>query len=111
MVATCSELFKWITTRKIDLIVLDVMLPDGSGLDMCRSLPAKACLLVVVDQPAQHNAIDDALHDLGHVFYDVQTDPDSDVVILTGTERWFCAGGDMTCFRSASTTPRNGGAT
>lgn len=36
--ATCGELRERLATHKIDLVVLDVMLPDGSGLDMCRTL-------------------------------------------------------------------------
>ncbi|MBS0268862.1 MAG: response regulator transcription factor [Proteobacteria bacterium] len=38
LAATCAELRERLATNKIDLIVLDVMLPDGSGLDMCRAL-------------------------------------------------------------------------
>ena len=34
----CDEVRERITTNQIDLIVLDVMLPDGSGLDLCRDL-------------------------------------------------------------------------
>ena len=38
LAATCKELREKLATQQIDLIVLDVMLPDGSGLDMCRDL-------------------------------------------------------------------------
>ena len=34
----CAEVRERIATSQIDLIVLDVMLPDGSGLDLCRDL-------------------------------------------------------------------------
>jgi two-component system, OmpR family, response regulator len=41
LAATCRELRERLVTNKIDLIVLDVMLPDGSGLDLCRDLRAE----------------------------------------------------------------------
>jgi two-component system, OmpR family, response regulator len=40
LAASCRELRDKLATHRIDLIVLDVMLPDGSGLDMCRDLRA-----------------------------------------------------------------------
>ena len=45
LAANCRELRDRLATNHIDLIVLDVMLPDGSGLDMCRDLRAqpRAC--------------------------------------------------------------------
>jgi two-component system phosphate regulon response regulator OmpR len=36
----CADVHERIVTNQIDLIVLDVMLPDGSGLDLCRDLRA-----------------------------------------------------------------------
>jgi enoyl-CoA hydratase len=45
------------------------------------------------------NAVDAALHDeLARVFIDLQADPDSDLIILTGQGRVFCAGGDFDWF-------------
>ncbi|KYK43083.1 DNA-binding response regulator [Bradyrhizobium liaoningense] len=41
LAASCSEMRERLATDKIDLVVLDVMLPDGSGLDACRDLRAK----------------------------------------------------------------------
>lgn len=41
LAASCGELRERIATEQIDLVVLDVMLPDGSGLDACRDLRAK----------------------------------------------------------------------
>ncbi len=47
------------------------------------------------------NAVDDDLHhELSRVFVDAQDDPGSDLVILTGAGRAFCAGGDMEWFQS-----------
>lgn len=46
------------------------------------------------------NAVDGAMHhDLARVFFDAQDDPESDLVILTGAGRAFCAGGDTAWFR------------
>jgi two-component system OmpR family response regulator len=36
--ATCEEAEAAVTSDHFDLLVLDVMLPDGSGVDLCRSL-------------------------------------------------------------------------
>lgn len=38
LAADRRELEEKLVTQQIDLIVLDVMLPDGSGLDICRQL-------------------------------------------------------------------------
>ncbi len=36
--ATCSEAETHLSTQPVDLVILDVMLPDGSGFDLCRRL-------------------------------------------------------------------------
>ena len=41
LAANCHELHERLATHHVDLIVLDVMLPDGSGLDLCRDLRAQ----------------------------------------------------------------------
>src|SRR6266508_2844247 len=40
LASRCAEVRERVATKQIDLIVLVVMLPDGSGLDMCRDLRA-----------------------------------------------------------------------
>ena len=40
LAASCCELHEQLATHQVDLVVLDVMLPDGSGLDACRDLRA-----------------------------------------------------------------------
>ena len=40
LASKCAEVRERIATNQIDIIVLDVMLPDGSGLDLCRDLRA-----------------------------------------------------------------------
>lgn len=44
----CAEVRERISTNQIDLIVLDVMLPDGSGLDLCRDLRATRSAIPVI---------------------------------------------------------------
>jgi two-component system phosphate regulon response regulator OmpR len=41
LAASCHELRERLATHQVDLVVLDVMLPDGSGLDLCRDLRAQ----------------------------------------------------------------------
>jgi enoyl-CoA hydratase len=52
------------------------------------------------------NAVDEAMHeDLARVFTDLQRDPDSDIIILTGRGRAFCAGGDFDWFEEQIEKP------
>ncbi|MEN9874345.1 MAG: hypothetical protein RL186_1242 [Pseudomonadota bacterium] len=45
------------------------------------------------------NGVDEAMHeDLARVFRDCQRDPDSDLIVLTGQGKVFCAGGDLDWF-------------
>ncbi|MEV5751069.1 response regulator transcription factor [Actinoallomurus sp. NPDC052308] len=46
--ATGAEALARVTALRPDLIVLDVMLPDGSGLDTCRRLRREGCEAPVV---------------------------------------------------------------
>jgi two-component system phosphate regulon response regulator OmpR len=48
LAATCRELNDRLATHHIDLIVLDVMLPDGSGLDVCRDLRARRANVPII---------------------------------------------------------------
>ena len=53
-------------------------------------------LTVLLNRPEQRNAVNARLHhELSRVFTDVQRDPDSDIVVLTGNGSAFCAGGDI----------------
>ncbi len=52
------------------------------------------------------NAVDAAMHeDLARVFADLQRDPDSDIIVLTGRGRAFCAGGDFDWFQEQIDDP------
>ena len=53
-------------------------------------------LIVKLNRPEQLNAVDAALHtELSRVFIDAERDAESDVVVLTGQGKAFCAGGDL----------------
>lgn len=58
-------------------------------------------LTMALNRPEQRNAVNARLHsELSRVFTDVQRDPDSDVVVLTGNGSAFCAGGDIEWMQS-----------
>lgn len=53
-------------------------------------------LTVTLNRPEALNAVNQRMHDeLARVFYEIQQDRDSDLIILTGAGRAFCAGGDL----------------
>ncbi len=63
-------------------------------------------LVIRLNRPEQLNAVDARLHaELARVFVDAQRDPDSDVVVLTGAGRAFCAGGDLDWMQRAIDDP------
>lgn len=45
---SCQEVHERLVTNQIDLIVLDVTLPDGSGLDLCRDLRATRSTIPII---------------------------------------------------------------
>ena len=52
------------------------------------------------------NAVDFEMHEeLARIFPEAQRDPDSDLIVLTGTGRAFCAGGDMAWFQAMIDDP------
>lgn len=53
------------------------------------------------------NAVDARMHDeLAQLFVDLQHDEDSDLIVLTGANRAFCAGGDFDWFDEQISDPR-----
>jgi enoyl-CoA hydratase len=70
-----------------------------TGFDRYRTIRATRrgrVLTLTLDRPEALNAVDAAMHrELCDVFHDAADDPGSDVVILTGAGRAFCAGGDI----------------
>lgn len=56
-------------------------------------------LVVILAGNNPVNGVDEAMHEeLARVFTDCQRDPDSDLIVLTGAGRVFCAGGDLDWF-------------
>lgn len=48
LAASGREMAEKLATLRIDLIVLDVMLPDASGLDLCRDLSGRSAVPVIL---------------------------------------------------------------
>lgn len=58
-------------------------------------------LTVFFSRPEQMNAVNGELHtELATLFQDIASDSDTEVVILTGDGRAFCAGGDLGWFQN-----------
>src|SRR6185369_13411054 len=65
-------------------------------------------VLTVALSAGSVNAVDAPMHhELARVFADAQDDADSDLIVLTGEGRAFCAGGDTTCFKQQIDEPKN----
>ncbi|GGF71828.1 DNA-binding response regulator [Azorhizobium oxalatiphilum] len=58
LASKCAEVHERIVTNQIDLIVLDVMLPDGSGLDLCRDLRAARSNIPIILLTALQEDVD-----------------------------------------------------
>jgi enoyl-CoA hydratase/carnithine racemase len=57
-------------------------------------------ILTIALDNGKVNAVDEIMHrELGRVFLEAQDDPDSDLIILTGENKAFCAGGDTDWFQ------------
>jgi enoyl-CoA hydratase len=64
-------------------------------------------LEIIIDRPASLNAVNVRLHEeLSRVFYDAALDEGSDVLVITGAGRAFCAGGDIAWMQDAIDRPR-----
>ena len=63
-------------------------------------------LRLTIAGKSRMNGVDARMHEeLARVFLDVQRDPDSDIVVLTGAGPAFCAGGDMAWFQDMIDDP------
>jgi enoyl-CoA hydratase len=63
-------------------------------------------LTATITGPNPVNGVDAAMHDeMSRVFTDLQHDPDSDIIVLTGAGRAFCAGGDFDWFEEQIAHP------
>jgi enoyl-CoA hydratase len=64
-------------------------------------------LTIIINRPESYNSVNADLHDeLSTVFTDANDDGDSDVIVLTGAGKAFCAGGDMDWFQAMVDDPR-----
>ncbi|GGC53464.1 enoyl-CoA hydratase/isomerase family protein [Chelatococcus reniformis] len=63
-------------------------------------------LTLTMNRPASLNAVNAELHEeLSRVFTDAAKDAESDIVVLTGAGRAFCAGGDVEWMQDAIDNP------
>ncbi len=63
-------------------------------------------LTATLNRPDLLNAVDATMHrELARLFYDVASDPETDILVLTGAGRAFCAGGDMDWLQGAIDEP------
>jgi enoyl-CoA hydratase len=77
------------------------MEPDFSGYQRIRATRSGRILTLALSAPNPVNAVDETMHhELARIFLDAQDDPGSDLIILTGAGRAFCAGGDTAWFRT-----------
>ena len=61
-------------------------------------------LVVSLNRPESLNAINAALHtEISQIFADIAQDRETEVVVLTGKGRAFCAGGDIKWFQEMTT--------
>ena len=58
LASSCAGVRERIVTHQVDLIVLDVMLPDGSGLDLCRDLRAARSNIPIILLTALQEDVD-----------------------------------------------------
>ncbi|MDG1231175.1 MAG: enoyl-CoA hydratase-related protein [Pseudomonadales bacterium] len=64
-------------------------------------------LTVILDGVGPANGVNEQMHiELARVFHDLNNDLDSDVIVLTGKGRAFCAGADMRFFEDMVEDPK-----
>jgi enoyl-CoA hydratase len=63
-------------------------------------------LTITLNRPETLNAVNADMHtELSRVFIETQQDPESDIIVLTGAGRAFCAGGDVDWMQEAIDRP------
>jgi enoyl-CoA hydratase len=74
-------------------------MPPLEGYQTLRFDRDGRVLTVTIDSGLPMNAVDGRMHEeLARLFIDLQRDEDSDLIILTGAGKAFCAGGDAQWF-------------
>ena len=82
-------------------------MPDFSRYKTLRIERDGPILRVVLNRPEQLNAVNELMHEeLACIFADCAADEESDVVVLTGAGRAFCAGGDLRWLEEMADQPR-----
>lgn len=82
------------------------MNPDFSSYERIVATRNGRILTLTLTAPTPVNAVDGAMHhELSRIFLDAQDDPDSDLIVLTGAGRAFCAGGDTAWFKTHIENP------
>ena len=77
------------------------MTPDFSRYERIVATRNGRILTLTLTAPNPVNAVDGEMHhELSRIFLDAQDDPDSDLIVLTGAGRAFCAGGDTAWFKT-----------
>jgi enoyl-CoA hydratase len=77
------------------------MTPDFSAYERIKADRNGRILTLTLTAPNPVNAVDGTMHrELARIFLDAQDDPDSDLIVLTGAGRAFCAGGDTAWFKT-----------
>ena len=63
-------------------------------------------LTLQINRPDVLNAVNARMHyELARIFHDVSSDQETDIVVLTGAGRAFCAGGDLDWLQAAADDP------
>ena len=78
-------------------------MPDFATYQTIQVEREEDILILVLNRPERLNAVNGQMHtELAHIFLDADRDPESNVVVVTGEGRAFCAGGDVTGMTSES---------
>ncbi len=76
---------------------------DYSKYQSIKASRDRRVLTLTLSNPAKLNAVDGRMHhELSQIFYDVQDDTKTDIVILTGEGAAFSAGGDIEWMRRSA---------
>ena len=76
---------------------------DLSGYQTIKVDREGDILLLTLNRPERLNAVNGQMHtELAHIFLDADRDQESNVIVLTGAGRAFCAGGDVSGMTSES---------
>jgi enoyl-CoA hydratase len=82
------------------------MAPDFTRYERIVATRGERILTLTLTAPNPVNAVDGEMHhELSRIFLDAQDDPASDLIVLTGAGRAFCAGGDTAWFKTHIENP------